>query len=490
MKFFIADTGEDHFVLGYPFLSAFNPQVDWPKGQILGPTTNVLTVEFKRAQKQLRRVQLQAIRTCAKQPKTGEAIYYRRVMMTQDTRNWQERQNTTKELLKKYHGVLYEERQPPQRSARNTLHSRTHGVINCKLHPLNKEEEDHVQQFIKEEQEKGHIYPEMTPAKEKQIIMGCRKTNTFVIRSDKTMICRNTKLPMDKELSKLDGNWRHRNTRTTREDQCKVTTGIYTPPMMRRKSMGAPLHFQKKLKPYQSNPRWIQDEEGHYRKARPPNAMNVDAADIKVSTIETIKPKMCCWFCNAKGHIKKDCQKFKALKDREKSTLPQKTRIRVATNQRNKEEKEVSKSVCATKTHTRHSKKKTPCKQKCIDALDGPTNVINKLMLAQTDKSPGPETDTLPYAASAISSQEDYWETDYWHLFLTSYHHHLFWRWSSHVLSDIFQASSPSCASACVGSSPASVSSCPSAGQATEEGSKTFLPPGPISCSSCCCPLP
>jgi len=91
--------------------------------------------------------------------------------------------------------------------------------------------------------------------------------------------------------------------------------------------MGAPLHFQKKLKPYQSNPRWIQDEEGHYRKARPPNAMNVDAADIKVSTIETIKPKMCCWFCNAKGHIKKDCQKFKALKDRDKSTLPQKTRI-------------------------------------------------------------------------------------------------------------------------------------------------------------------
>ena len=52
--------------------------------------------------------------------------------------------------------------------------------------------------------------------------------------------------------------------------------------------------------------------------------------------------------------------------------------------------------------------------QKCIDALDGPTNVINKLMLAQTDKSPGPETDTLPYAASAISSQEDYWEMDDW----------------------------------------------------------------------------
>jgi len=27
----------------------------------------------------------------------------------------------------------------------------------------------------------GNIYPEMTPAKEKQIIMGCRKANAFII---------------------------------------------------------------------------------------------------------------------------------------------------------------------------------------------------------------------------------------------------------------------------------------------------------------------
>src|SRR6267142_447121 len=326
-------------------------------------------------------------------------------MMTQNTHNWQERQTTMKELLEKYHGVLYEERQPPQRSTRNkrnTLHSRIHRVINCKLHPLNKEEEDRVQQFIKEEQEKGYISPEMTPAKEKQIIMGCRKTNTFVIQSNRTMVCRNTRLPMDKELSIPDENWRHRNTRTTREDQCKVTTGTYTPPMMHPRSTDALLHLQRKLKPYQLNPKWVRDEEGHYRKAHAPN---VDAADIKVSTTETIRPKMCCWFCNAEGHVEENCQKFKALKEREKSTLPQKTKDRVATNQRNKEEKEVSKSTRATKAHTRCSKKKTPC----------------KLTLAQTDKSPKPETDTLPYAASAISSQKDYWETDYWETMTQEY---------------------------------------------------------------------
>src|SRR6266850_2354399 len=148
------------------------------------------------------------------------------------------------------------------------------------------------------------------------------------------MACRNAKLPMDKELPKQD-----RNTCTTREDQCKVTTKIYTLPMMRPKSMGAPLHLQRKLKPYQLNPKWIRDEEGRYR------------------------PKICCRFCDVEGHVKEDCQKFKALKDREKSMLLQKTKARAATNQRNKEEKEVSKSTHATKAHIKRSKKKTPCKQ-------------------------------------------------------------------------------------------------------------------------------
>src|SRR6266850_1849946 len=171
------------------------------------------------------------------------------------------------------------------------------------------------------------------------------------------MACRNAKLPMDKELPKQD-----RNTCTTREDQCKVTTKIYTLPMMRPKSMGTPLHLQRKLKPYQLNPKWIRDEEGRYRKAHASSITNVDVADTKVSTTETVRPKICCRFCNVEGHVKEDCQKFKALKDREKSMLLQKTKARAATNQRNKEEKEVSRSTRTTKTCTRRSKKKTPGK--------------------------------------------------------------------------------------------------------------------------------
>jgi len=42
-------------------------------------------------------------------------------------------------------------------------------------------------------------------------------------------------------------------------------------------------------------------------------------------------------------------------------------------------------------------------------------------MLAQTDKSPGPEMDALPHAANAISSEKDYWETDYWETMTQEY---------------------------------------------------------------------
>src|SRR6267142_1979589 len=236
------------------------------------------------------------------------------------------------------------------------------------------------------------------------------------------MTCRNARLPMDKEISKPDGNWRHRNTRTTRKDQCKITTGIYTPPMMRPRSTGIPLH-QKKLEPYQLNPKWVRNEEGRYEKACTPNVTNVDTTDVEVSTTETIRPKICCWFCNSEEHVKEDCQKFKALKERKKNTLPQKTRAQAATNQRNKEEKEISRSTRVTKARTRRSKKKTPCKQtqKCINALAEPTDIINKLTLAQTDKPPEPETDALPHAINAISSQKDYWETDYWETMTQEY---------------------------------------------------------------------
>ena len=93
MRFFLTALGKDRFIFGYPFLYAFNPQVDWKEGRMLGPETEIQTIGFKRAHRLLRRTQLRAIRACGTWPKKGEAIYYRRATTSQDmAHKWQRRQ--------------------------------------------------------------------------------------------------------------------------------------------------------------------------------------------------------------------------------------------------------------------------------------------------------------------------------------------------------------------------------------------------------------
>jgi len=96
MQFFITGIGKDCFILGYPFLFAFNPRIDWWKGCIFGPATKISTIGFKLAHKLLRRTQLRAMRAIGGWPRKGEAIYYRRATTSQDmARRWQRKQGKT-----------------------------------------------------------------------------------------------------------------------------------------------------------------------------------------------------------------------------------------------------------------------------------------------------------------------------------------------------------------------------------------------------------
>jgi len=98
-----------------------------------------------------------------------------------------------------------------------------------------------------------------------------------------------------------------------------------------------------KPKEYKPNPKWERNKKGQYRKARNPDAMDVDTADIEVSAAETSKgrPKVWCFFYDNEGHMKKDCRKFKALQEKGGNPLPQKAKARVATVEEAKEEKEI-----------------------------------------------------------------------------------------------------------------------------------------------------
>ena len=93
MRFFIAKMKKDHLILGHPFLSAVNPQIDWQKRRIIGPAIDISTIGFSTAQALLRKTQLRALRVCGRQPKSGETIYYRRVIATwEEPYQWQNKQ--------------------------------------------------------------------------------------------------------------------------------------------------------------------------------------------------------------------------------------------------------------------------------------------------------------------------------------------------------------------------------------------------------------
>ena len=89
-------------------------------------------------------------------------IYYRRVMTTKDICKWLEKQATEEGPLTKHNEVLYTERQSPLKRTRgkaNAPQTHIHEAVSCKLYPLTRKEEDHIRQFLKEEQRKGHIHP-------------------------------------------------------------------------------------------------------------------------------------------------------------------------------------------------------------------------------------------------------------------------------------------------------------------------------------------
>jgi hypothetical protein len=93
MRFFIMKMGRDHLILGHPFFSVVNPEINWQKKRVTGPAIDISTVGFNAAQGLLRQTQLQALRVCGRQPRSGETIYYRRVITTQEEPyQWQKKQ--------------------------------------------------------------------------------------------------------------------------------------------------------------------------------------------------------------------------------------------------------------------------------------------------------------------------------------------------------------------------------------------------------------
>jgi hypothetical protein len=150
-------------------------------------------------------------------------------MMTKDIHKWQEKQAAEEGPLTKYSEVLYTERKHPLKQTRgkgNAPQTHIHEAVSYKLYPLTRKEEDHVQQFLKEEQRKGHIHPEMTSIGERQIIMGCKKANMYVMRNNQAMTRHSMKAFTGKKpLLKSDEDWQHKDTPVVKKESNRTATG-------------------------------------------------------------------------------------------------------------------------------------------------------------------------------------------------------------------------------------------------------------------------
>ena len=50
-RFYITNLGSDRLILGYPWLRAFNPTIDWPTCKLLGPPVKIETLLHSRYSK-------------------------------------------------------------------------------------------------------------------------------------------------------------------------------------------------------------------------------------------------------------------------------------------------------------------------------------------------------------------------------------------------------------------------------------------------------
>jgi hypothetical protein len=82
MKFFLTNIGKERFILGYPFLRTFNPEINWETGELKGKKIGLSTLSFRKAQEKVLSVQQEALKRYGR-PRRGRALYIRRTTASQ-----------------------------------------------------------------------------------------------------------------------------------------------------------------------------------------------------------------------------------------------------------------------------------------------------------------------------------------------------------------------------------------------------------------------
>ncbi len=149
MKFYLTSLGGDRFILGYPFLYAFNPEVNWCEARLRGGLVRMETIGFCKAERQ--------VEECQKEVhlRAGQMTLAREIWIWSSTvaQQWaREAHQNDKEriLLPKYqkHRNMFDEEKakhfPPIQDGELDipLMLEVPKVLDCKVYPLIREERD------------------------------------------------------------------------------------------------------------------------------------------------------------------------------------------------------------------------------------------------------------------------------------------------------------------------------------------------------------
>jgi hypothetical protein len=79
--FFITDLGRDRIILGYPFLSTFNPRIDWTNGRLRDGTLELQSVLYRQLDQMVEQWQRKAKQLGALED--DEAVYVKKMTTSQ-----------------------------------------------------------------------------------------------------------------------------------------------------------------------------------------------------------------------------------------------------------------------------------------------------------------------------------------------------------------------------------------------------------------------
>ena len=291
MRFLVTDLGHEDLILGYPWLATFEPKFGWADGTIdteyLLVIVKSLNWETRLTKTTISRGTVEPISNQGKMQiveELEEECFTISTRLAQEARQYQQEVKVPKEYQR--HSKVYSEEEshrfPPSRPWDHAIELKEGApeVINCKIIPTTKEEDEALKKFINEQLEKGYIRKSKSPyalafffikKKDRKLrpIQDYRKLNQHTIQNKYP-------LPLIPELisqvrdanifSKFNIRWGYNNIRIKEGDQHKAAFktkyGLYEPNVMFFGLTNSPATFQAMmdhiLQPWAD--KWVQED--------------------------------------------------------------------------------------------------------------------------------------------------------------------------------------------------------------------------------------